>query len=162
MLTIRLSRAGAKKRPFFHITVADSRKPRDGRFIERVGYFNPISKGKEVRLEIDQERIDYWLSQGANISDRVLTLIKESNETPEEKVKREAKKEKRRLRKLDKRAKAKTSDEPAKTVEDGEEAPAEEAPAEEAPAEEVAEAAEEAPAEEAPAEEAPAEEKPEK
>ena len=162
MLTIRLSRAGAKKRPFFHITVADSRKPRDGRFIERVGYFNPISKGKEVRLEIDQERIDYWLSQGANISDRVLTLIKESNETPEGKVKREAKKEKRRLRKLDKRAKAKTSDEPAKTVEDGEETPAEEAPAEEAPAEEVAEAAEEAPAEEAPAEEAPAEEKPEK
>ena len=131
MLTIRLSRAGAKKRPFFHITVADSRKPRDGRFIERVGYFNPISKGKEVRLEIDQERIDYWLSQGANISDRVLTLIKESNETPEGKVKREAKKEKRRLRKLDKRAKAKISDEPAKTVEDGEEAPAEEAPAEE-------------------------------
>ena len=150
MLTIRLSRAGAKKRPFFHITVADSRKPRDGRFIERVGYFNPISKGKEVRLEIDQERIDYWLSQGANISDRVLTLIKESNETPEEKVKREAKKEKRRLRKLDKRAKAKTSDEPAKTVEGGEETPAEEAPAEESPAEE-------APAEEAPAEEVAAE-----
>ncbi len=167
MLTIRLSRAGAKKRPFFHITVADSRKPRDGRFIERVGYFNPISKGKEVRLEIDQERIDYWLSQGANISDRVLTLIKESNETPEEKEKREANKEKRRLRKLDKRAKAKISDEPAKAVEDGEETPAEEvaeaaeeAPAEETPAEEVAEAAEEAPAEEAPAEEAPAEETP--
>jgi small subunit ribosomal protein S16 len=155
MLTIRLSRAGAKKRPFFHITVADSRKPRDGRFIERVGYFNPISKGKEVRLEIDQERIDYWLSQGANISDRVLTLIKESNETPEEKEKREANKEKRRLRKLDKRAKAKISDEPAKAVEDGEETPAEE----------VAEAAEEAPAEETPAEEASdssSEEKPEK
>ena len=165
MLTIRLSRAGAKKRPFFHITVADSRKPRDGRFIERVGYFNPISKGKEVRLEIDQERIDYWLSQGANISDRVLTLIKESNETPEEKVKREAKKEKRRLRKLDKRAKAKISDEPAKAVEDGEEAPAEETPVEEAPAEEtpteeVAEAAEETPAEEA--SDSSSEEKPEK
>ena len=152
MLTIRLARAGAKKRPFFHITVADSRKPRDGRFVERVGYFNPISRGKEVRLEIDQERIDYWLSQGAQVSDRVLTLIKEKNETPEEKAKREQTKEKRRLRKVAKRAKAKTSDEPAKTVEDGEEAPAEE----------VAEAAEEAPAEEAPAEEAPAEEKPEK
>ena len=140
MLTIRLARAGAKKRPFFHITVADSRKPRDGRFVERVGYFNPISRGKEVRLEIDQERIDYWLSQGAQVSDRVLTLIKEKNETPEEKAKREQTKEKRRLRKVAKRAKAKTSDEPAKTVEDGEEAPAEE----------VAEAAEEAPAEEAP------------
>jgi len=134
MLTIRLARAGAKKRPFFHITVADSRKPRDGRFIERVGFFNPISKGKEVRLEIDQERLDYWLSQGANISDRVKTLIKENNETPEEKEKREGKKEKRRLRKLVKRAEAKTSDEP--------EAPAE-ATAEETPAEEVAE--EEAP-----------------
>ena len=157
MLTIRLSRAGAKKRPFFHITVADSRKPRDGRFIERVGYFNPISKGKEVRLEIDQERIDYWLSQGANISDRVLTLIKESNETPEEKVNGEAKKQKRRLRKLDKRAKQKTSDAPAKTVEDGEETPAEEAPAEEAPGEEVAEAAEEAPAEQSPGELSPGE-----
>ena len=145
MLTIRLARAGAKKRPFFHITVADSRKPRDGRFVERVGYFNPISRGKEVRLEIDQERIDYWLSQGAQVSDRVLTLIKEKNETPEEKAKREQTKEKRRLRKVAKRAKAKTSEEPAKTVEDGEEAPAEE----------VAEAAEEAPAEEAPAEEKP-------
>ena len=95
MLTIRLARAGAKKRPFFHITVADSRKPRDGRFVERVGYFNPISRGKEVRLEIDQERIDYWLSQGAQVSDRVLTLIKEKNETPEEKAKREQAKEKR-------------------------------------------------------------------
>ena len=152
MLTIRLARTGAKKRPFFHITVADSRKPRDGRFIERVGYFNPISKGKEVRIEINQDRIDYWLSQGANISDRVLTLIKESNETPEEKEKRVANKEKRRLRKLAKRAEAKTSDEPAKAVQEGEEVSAEEeAPAEEAPAEE-------APAEEAPAEEAPAEE----
>ena len=157
MLTIRLARTGAKKRPFFHITVADSRKPRDGRFIERVGYFNPISKGKEVRIEINQDRIDYWLSQGANISDRVLTLIKEINETPEEKEKRVANKEKRRLRKLAKRAEAKTSDEPAKAVQEGEEVSAEE----EAPAEEVAEA----PVEETPTEEASdtsSEEKPEK
>ena len=164
MLTIRLARTGAKKRPFFHITVADSRKPRDGRFIERVGYFNPISKGKEVRIEINQDRIDYWLSQGANISDRVLTLIKESNETPEEKEKRVANKEKRRLRKLAKRTEAKTSDEPAKAVQEGEEVPAEEeTPAEEAPTEEVADATEEAPAEEvaeAPVEETPAEEAP--
>ena len=164
MLTIRLARTGAKKRPFFHITVADSRKPRDGRFIERVGYFNPISKGKEVRIEINQDRIDYWLSQGANISDRVLTLIKESNETPEEKEKRVANKEKRRLRKLAKRAEAKTSDEPAKAVQEGEEVPAEEeTSAEEAPEEETP--AEEAPAEETPAEEASdtsSEEKPEK
>ena len=124
MLTIRLARAGAKKRPFFHITVADSRKPRDGRFVERVGYFNPISSGKEVRLEINQERIDYWLSQGAQVSDRVLTLIKEKNETPEEKAKREQTKEKRRLRKVAKRVAAKPAEEPV-------EAAAEETPAEE-------------------------------
>ena len=162
MLTIRLARAGAKKRPFFHITVADSRKPRDGRFIERVGFFNPISKGKEVRLEIDQERFDYWLSQGANISDRVKTLIKENNETPEEKEKREGKKEKRRLRKLVKRAEAKTSDEPEAPAEaTAEETPAEEVAEEEAPAEATAE---ETPAEEVAEEEAPnsSEEKPEK
>ena len=133
MLTIRLARAGAKKRPFFHITVADSRKPRDGRFVERVGYFNPISSGKEVRLEINQERIDYWLSQGAQVSDRVLTLIKEKSETPEEKAKREQTKEKRRLRKVAKRVAAK--------------------PAEETPAEEPVEAAAEEPAEEAATEE---------
>jgi len=139
MLTIRLARAGAKKRPFFHITVADSRKPRDGRFVERVGYFNPISSGKEARLEINQERIDYWLSQGAQVSDRVLTLIKEKNETPEEKAKREQAKEKRRLRKVAKRVAAKPA----------EETPAEEpveAAAEETPAEEPVEAATEEPA----------------
>ena len=147
MLTIRLARAGAKKRPFFHITVADSRKPRDGRFVERVGYFNPISSGKEVRLEINQERIDYWLSQGAQVSDRVLTLIKEKSETPEEKAKREQTKEKRRLRKVAKRVAAKPAEEPA-------EAAAEETPAEEPVAEEPAEAA----AEETPAEEPVAEE----
>ena len=142
MLTIRLARAGAKKRPFFHITVADSRKPRDGRFVERVGYFNPISSGKEVRLEINQERIDYWLSQGAQVSDRVLTLIKEKSETPEEKAKREQTKEKRRLRKVAKRVAAKPAEEPVEAAaEEPEESPVEEpveAAAEESPAEEPA------------------------
>ena len=147
MLTIRLARAGAKKRPFFHITVADSRKPRDGRFVERVGYFNPISSGKEVRLEINQERIDYWLSQGAQVSDRVLTLIKEKSETPEEKAKREQTKEKRRLRKVAKRVAAKPAEEPEEAaagetpVEEPAEAAAEETPAEEPVAEEPVEAA---------------------
>ncbi len=150
MLTIRLARAGAKKRPFFHITVADSRKPRDGRFVERVGYFNPISSGKEVRLEINQERIDYWLSQGAQVSDRVLTLIKEKSETPEEKAKREQTKEKRRLRKVAKRVAAKPAEEPAEAA--TEEAATKEP--EETPAEEPVEAA----AEETPAEEPVAEE----
>ena len=153
MLTIRLARAGAKKRPFFHITVADSRKPRDGRFVERVGYFNPISKGKGVRLEINQERIDYWLSQGAQVSERVLTLIKEKNETPEGKAKREQVKEKRRLRKVAKRVAAKPAEEAAEEapvketpVEEPVEAAAEETPVEETPVEEPVEAAAEEPA----------------
>ncbi len=84
MVTIRLSRSGAKKKPFFHITVTDSRKPRDGRFIERIGYFNPIAKGKEVRLKVDHERIDYWLGVGASLSDKVALLVKQSKFTPEE------------------------------------------------------------------------------
>ena len=137
MLTIRLARAGAKKKPFFHITVADSRMPRDGRFIERVGYFNPISRGKEVRLEVNQERIDYWVSQGAQLSERVLTLIEEIKETPEEKIKREEKKEKRRLKKVAKSAEKKLKDTPTEEVKE-EEAPAEEVKEEEAPAEEAA------------------------
>ena len=134
MLTIRLARSGSKKRPFFHITIADSRRARDGKFIERVGYFNPISRGKEVRLEINKERVDYWIDQGAQLSGRVESLIKEFNETDEEKKKRELKKEKRKVRKALKRAASKVGDEASK-------APAEEAkedtPAEEAPAEDV-------------------------
>ena len=143
MLTIRLARAGAKKRPFFHITVADSRKPRDGRFVERVGYFNPISSGKEVRLEINQERIDYWLSQGAQVSDRVLTLIKEKSETPEEEAKRKQTKEKRRLRKVAKRVAAKPAEEPAEAA--AEETPAEEPEEPAEPAEAVDTSTEEKP-----------------
>ena len=80
MITIRLARTGVKKRPFFHITVADSRMPRDGRFIERVGYFNPIAKGKEIRLKVNQERLDYWLAQGAQLSSRVSSLFEEKDE----------------------------------------------------------------------------------
>jgi len=155
MLTIRLARTGAKKRPFFHIRVADSRKPRDGRFIERVGIFNPIASGQEVGLEIDQERFDYWLSKGAQPSDRVLTLLKQSKETPEEAIKRQGIKDAKRLKKLAAKAALRVEEAPAEEA-----APvAEEAApvAEEAPAEEAAPVAEEAPAEEAPAEEAPAE-----
>lgn len=76
MVTIRLARAGAKKRPFYHIVAADSRNPRDGRYIERLGFFNPIASGREERLKLEQERIDYWLSQGAQPTDRVAGLIK--------------------------------------------------------------------------------------
>ena len=78
MVTIRLARAGAKKRPFYHIVATDSRNPRDGRYIERLGYFNPIATGREQRLSLQRERVDYWLSQGAQPSERVAGLIKET------------------------------------------------------------------------------------
>lgn len=76
MVTIRLSRGGAKKKPFYHVVVADSRKPRDGRVIERIGFFNPLAKGQEEQLRLDQARVDYWISQGAQPSERVSKLIK--------------------------------------------------------------------------------------
>ncbi len=76
MVTIRLARHGAKKRPFYHLTVADSRASRDGRFIERVGYFNPLSRGKEQALSLNQERIDYWIGVGAQPTPRVKRLMK--------------------------------------------------------------------------------------
>lgn len=78
MVTIRLSRGGAKKRPFYHLNVSDSRTSRDGRFIERVGFFNPTARGAEERLRVDQQRIEYWVSQGAQLSDRVAKLVAES------------------------------------------------------------------------------------
>jgi small subunit ribosomal protein S16 len=81
MVIIRLARGGAKKRPFYHIVVADSRRSRDGRFIERVGFYNPIAAGKEVRLQINKERLDYWLSQGAKASERVAGLVKHQAES---------------------------------------------------------------------------------
>ncbi len=181
MLTIRLARSGVKKRPFYHISVADSRMPRDGRFVERVGYYNPIASGQEVRLEVDVERIDYWISKGAQPSERVLNLLKQNTETPEQTEKRLAAKEEKRIKKLAlkvaaKEAEAAPAEEapveaapveeaPAEEAAPVEEAPVEEAPVEEAPVEEAAEEAapvEEAPVEEAPAEEAPAEEAPAK
>ncbi len=78
MVTIRLSRGGSKKRPFFHLNVSDSRTSRDGRFIERVGFFNPVASGQEERLRIDQERIDYWVSKGAKLSERVAKLVSDA------------------------------------------------------------------------------------
>ena len=78
MVTIRLSRGGAKKRPFYQIVVADSRSPRDGRFIERIGFFNPIAPGNAERLRVDLERVNHWVAQGASLSDRVATLVKEA------------------------------------------------------------------------------------
>ena len=157
MVIIRLARSGAKKNPYYNITVADERKPRDGAFIERLGFFNPTAQGQEERLRINLEKVDQWIAKGAQLSERVASLVKEAKLTPEEleaklaakKAKQDAKKE-AIAKKLAEEAAAKALEEEAPA----EEAPAEEAPAEEAPAEE---APEEAPAEEAP-EEAPAEE----
>jgi small subunit ribosomal protein S16 len=78
MVTIRLSRTGTKKKPFYHIVVTDSRNKRDGRSIERLGFFNPFATGQDVPLKIDMERVDYWVSQGAQTSDRVAKLIKDN------------------------------------------------------------------------------------
>ena len=77
MVTIRLARGGAKKRPFYHIVVTDSRNKRDGRYIERIGFFNPIATGGEEMLRLDRERAEYWLGKGAKASDRVAGLLKQ-------------------------------------------------------------------------------------
>jgi small subunit ribosomal protein S16 len=79
MVTIRLSRGGAKKKPFYHIDVKDSRTSRDGRYIERLGYFNPGARGGEDRLVIDLDRVTHWKSVGAKTSDRVANLIKQAS-----------------------------------------------------------------------------------
>jgi len=77
MVTIRLTRGGAKTRPFYQVVVTDSRSPRDGRFIERIGFFNPLATGKAERVRINLERVDAWVAQGASLSDRVASLVKE-------------------------------------------------------------------------------------
>ena len=76
MVVIRLARGGAKKRPFYSIVVADRRRAATGKFIERIGFFNPIASANEEKLKIDLERVDYWTSNGAQLSDRVCQLVK--------------------------------------------------------------------------------------
>ena len=83
MVIIRLSRGGAKKRPFYHVTVTDSRNSRDVRFIERVGFFNPIARGQEERLRLDRDAIAAWVAKGAQVSPRVVSLMKETQATAE-------------------------------------------------------------------------------
>lgn len=101
MVTIRLARGGAKRRPFYGIMVADQRKSPRGRFIERVGFFNPRATGGEERLRVDVERVDYWISKGAQPSDRVKSLLKQFAKGPEalaeETAKRDAAREARKL-----------------------------------------------------------------
>ncbi len=158
MVTIRLARGGAKRRPFYGIMVADQRRSPRGRFIERVGFFNPRATGGEERLRVDMERVDYWVSKGAQPSDRVSALLKQFAKGPEaieaETAKRDAKKA------AQKAAAAAAEAAAVKAQEEAEANAAKEAEAAEAQAEEVVEeeATEEA-AEEAPAEDSEAEEK---
>lgn len=107
MVVIRLARGGAKKRPFYHVVVADKRFARDGRRIERVGYFNPIAAGKEIRLQLDMDRVNHWLGLGAQASEKVAGLIKDMQKGPEAVAAEQAKKaEKRQLKKAVAKAKA--------------------------------------------------------
>ena len=157
MVIIRLARSGAKKNPYYFITVADERRPRDGAFIERLGFFNPSASGNEERLRIDLEKIEEWTSKGAQVSDRVNSLVKEAKLPPEElAAKIEAKKVKAEAKKV--ALAEKLAKEAAEAASQEEASAEEEAPAEETPAEEEAPAEETPAEEEAPAEEAPAEE----
>lgn len=80
MVTVRLARGGSKKRPFYHIVVADSRRSRNGRFIEKIGFFNPIARGQEERLRLQSDRLEHWVGLGAQVSDRVKSLSKDAAE----------------------------------------------------------------------------------
>lgn len=147
-LKIRLSRGGAKKRPFYRIVVADSRKPRDGRFIERLGTYNPmLAKDHPERILFNEERVRHWLSNGATPSDRVARFLGAANIVPAPAVPEQTKKNQPRAKTLER-------------MKEAEEAAKAKAEAEAAAAAEAAEAEAEAPAEEAPAGEAPAEEAP--
>ena len=160
-LKIRLARVGAKKRPFYRIVVAEASAPRDGRYVERVGTYNPmVPKDHDQRLTLKAERITYWLGQGAQPTERVQKMLAGAGlaEAPviREQPKKSAPGRKRAEREAEEAAAEAQAEEAAAEEAPAEEAPAEEAPAEEAPAEEAA--AEEAPAEEAPAEEGSSEE----
>ncbi|HIC29132.1 MAG TPA: 30S ribosomal protein S16, partial [Rhodospirillales bacterium] len=160
-LRIRLSRGGAKKRPYYRIVVADSRKARDGRYIERLGTYNPmVAKDHPDRLNTDDERIKYWLGVGALPSNRVARFLSDKGLVDKPAIPEQTKQHLPRAKTLERQKeaeeKAKAAAEAPAEEAKAEEAPAEEAKAEDAPAEKAK--AEEAPAEEAKAEEAPAEE----
>ena len=174
-LKIRLSRAGSKKRPVYRVVIADSRSPRDGKFIEKVGLYNPLlKKDDDKRIQLDIEAIKNWISKGAKPTDKVARFLGAAGVIAMPAQGNNPKKAMPKKKAQERLAAAKEAEEapaaeaapaeeaPAEEAPAAEAAPAEEAPAEEAPAEAApAEAApaEEAPAEEAPAEEAPAEEK---
>ena len=133
MVVVRLAKSGAKKKPYYFITVADSRKPRDGAFIERLGFFNPSAKGSEERMRFNTDRLDHWITQGAQLSDKVKELAKDARLSPDDlqtkldtkKAKRSQKKEVIKAQKIaELEAQAKAAEEEAPVEE---EAPAEDA-----------------------------------
>ena len=149
MVVIRLSRGGSKKRPYFNVVVAESSKKRDGRFIERVGFYNPSAREGSETLRLESERIEYWQSNGAQLSETVNRIVKLNAKGPDGLAAMKKKDEAKALARKNKKA----ADKAAKV----EEAVSAE---EEAPKEEAAAPKEEAPKEEAPKEEAPKEEAP--
>ncbi len=168
-IALRLSRGGAKKRPYYRIVAADNRSPRDGKYLEQIGTYNPLlAKDDANRVKLDEDRARYWIGVGAQPSDRVLRFLdaagimeREARNNPQKAEPGEKAKE----RAEEKAEKAKEAEEALKAAEEeakaAKEAPAEEAPAEDAPAEEAKiedASAEEAKSEDAPAEEAKADE----
>ncbi|QZP18494.1 30S ribosomal protein S16 [Methylophilales bacterium] len=167
MVVIRLSRGGSKKRPYFNVVVAESSKKRDGRFIERVGFYNPSAREGSETLRLESERIEYWQSNGAQLSETVNRIVKLNAKGPDglvamkkkDEAKVQARKNKKAADKAAKVEEAVSVEEEAPKEEAPKEeaaAPKEEAPKEEAPKEEAAAPKEEAPKEEAPKEEAAA------
>ena len=165
-LKIRLSRGGSKKRPFYRIVVAEASAPRDGRYVERVGHYNPmVAKDSDQRLVVNGERITHWLGLGAQPTERVQKLLSTVSLAEPVKLREQPKKSAPGKKRAEREAEAaeaaaaaaEAAEAEAAAAAEVEAAPAEEASAEEAPAEEAS--AEEAPAEEASAEEAPAEDK---
>jgi len=160
-IALRLSRGGNKKRPYYRIVAADARSPRDGKYLEQIGTYNPLlAKDSPERVKLNEDRARYWLGVGAQPSDRVLRFLDAAGileRAPRNNPQKAEPGEKAKERAEEKAEKLKEAEEAAKAAEEeakaAAEAPAEEAPAEEAPAEEAA-AAEETPAEEAPAEDA--------
>jgi small subunit ribosomal protein S16 len=155
-IALRLSRGGAKKRPYYRIVAADSRAPRDGKYLEQIGTYNPVlAKDDPARVKLDEDRARHWLSVGAQPSDRVARFLDAAGimeRTPRNNPQKAEPGEKAKERAEEKAEKAREAEEAAKAAE----AEANDAPAEEAPAEDAA--AEEAPAEETVAEEASTEE----
>ena len=158
-LKIRLSRGGTKKRPFYRIVVAEAAAPRDGRYVERVGHYNPmVPKEHENRFSVNSDRVKFWMNKGAQPTDRVHKLLALADILKAPEIREQPKKSavgKKRAEREAEAAEAKAAADAAAAEAQAEEAPVEEAPVEEAPAEEVS--AEEAPAEDTSAEDTSAE-----